>query len=110
MRQIFFYLLWCCVMSEVIPFFNPANDSGGGPSIGGRCVCLRCRHSWEGVAPVGSTHLECPSCKTLWGIFNAPVLADTGEVVWRCGCGFDVFQILPIGCRCIGCGKLQEGF
>lgn len=78
------------------------------PHIGGEARCLTCKHEWVAVAPAGTSQLECPECEAEMGVFKYPV-RPKGEV-WECGCGSDLFHILPAGCQCYKCGVIQEGF
>lgn len=75
------------------------------PHISGEVVCLECRHEWMGVAPIGTTELECSECGTLkgaWKYMAAP------EVVFECNCGNQHFYIDPEGVMCARCGSRQE--
>ena len=79
-----------------------------GPHLSGQAVCVACRHKWEAVAPVGVVHLECPSCRRMWGEFKNPVEPDEA---WACHCGNQLFFIKrdqTILCR--KCGDLQTGW
>lgn len=91
-------------MSDVLPFkpLDPEpDDDAGGPSITGTAVCGACEHEWTSVAPVGSTHLQCPKCSRWWGTFKHAV---EPERHWRCNCGETFFWLTPTGAMCRRCG------
>lgn len=79
------------------------------PHMHGPCLCLDCRHEWQGVAPVGAVWLECPACSLKRGRFLFDV--DYGETKrWTCNCGNDLFRITPSATYCPNCGQTQSGF
>lgn len=79
------------------------------PHMHGRCLCLACRHEWEGVAPNGLVWIECPACSLHRGRFLYH--ADRGEAKrWTCACGNDLFHITPAATYCPNCGSIQAGF
>ena len=84
------------------------------PHLVGTGKCLDCGAEWKAVATVGTTHLECPQCKTSRGVLAGPVDAHVGEQVWTCNCGCELFKIVatPTGqfecILCIKCGKGQQ--
>lgn len=89
----------------VVPF-----EPKPGPHIAGEAVCLRCRYQWVAVAPTGTTHLECPSCGTVWGMYRSPVEPKAGDVVWRCDCGCELFALMMSGPLCIQCGVTARDY
>jgi len=78
------------------------------PHAAGRARCLDCRHEWQAVAPVGVRWLECPSCSLERGRFIAQHEREGPH--WYCGCGNDVFQVMPAGVYCPNCGVWQVGW
>ena len=62
------------------------------PHIEGDVTCLNCNHEWQGVAPVGTTSLECPECKLFKGVF---VSLPVPEIVYQCACGSKFYFIEP---------------
>ena len=96
-------------MGEIVKFEREPD----GPWIEGRAKCLDCRHEWEAVGPVGTTHLECPLCATKKGVMIAPCDAADGEGVWTCACGCDLFKIVANHgiykwTICLRCGSPQN--
>lgn len=83
----------------------PADD---GPSLSGKAECGACGKEWEATAPLGTTLLECPGCKRMWGSFSNAVEPDVA--LWRCDCGEQLFWITPVGCMCRRCGTIQNGY
>lgn len=58
------------------------------PHWQGACVCLACRHEWEGVGPIGDhTGLDCPSCELPKGATKYLVGAQPGDLELLCDCG-----------------------
>lgn len=71
----------------------------------GAAFCIGCRHEWQGIAPTGTTELECPACRTMkgrWKFEFAP------EIAWHCLCGNPYFYITAEGHMCANCGIYQE--
>jgi hypothetical protein len=58
------------------------------PHLSGDIECRFCGHTWTGVAPVGTTDFECPSCHNLTGLMRGPVVspgeADSYFVCMQC--------------------------
>ena len=75
--------------------------------IAGPCVCLECTYRWVGVAEVGDTILQCPSCKTYKGVREGPVLP---EFSWHCNCGSFLFSLTRDGPICIKCGANHTNY
>lgn len=81
------------------------------PHWQGACLCMACRHEWEGVGPVGDhVGLECPQCGALKGITKHLYGAQAGDLELRCDCGCEA---LTSYCRqtdglkriqCMACG------
>lgn len=79
-------------------------------SVQGGATCTRCQHKWQAVAPTGTTELECPECKSFFGLFDAPVTPVQGEIYWRCDCDGELFYIMSGTVRCRNCGTVQTGY
>lgn len=77
------------------------------PHISGEAKCANCGHKWVAVALVGTSSLECPSCKTMQGMWIHPTLAD--KPLWQCSCGNEFFVIHTDRIMCSRCGKSQHG-
>ena len=79
------------------------------PYMTGKAECANCHHTWIGVAPLGITELECPSCHAAKGYFLGSVLRD--REVFVCNCGCDVFRISPsVGPYCVHCAEAATGW
>jgi hypothetical protein len=78
------------------------------PHMSGEARCIACGHVWTAVAPVGTTWLECPECRTEKGLFTGACLPEGGEM-WTCECGCEVFFITPHAVQCYNCGAHQHG-
>lgn len=99
-------------MGEVIKtdFGGQQRDESGDvydPHIRGQALCMNCRRSWEAVAPVGATQVECPTCGTMKGVFVNPVLFKD-EPFWECNCGNEFFVIHKDRLVCAHCGTQQR--
>lgn len=97
--------------ADVIPFAPRAkNPAPGGPQhSSGPAFCLQCAHEWEAVAETGAVQLECPSCKTMKGLFKYPSFFGSPDTLIRtCGCGNQLFYITPQGHLCPNCGIYQS--
>ena len=96
-------------MSEVISFQQAKEDRE--PHWSGPCVCLGCRHEWHGVAPVGTTILECPSCGLMKGRTKFLFGADEGDQFFICNCGSEALTAYVRCGRfrivCMACGVDQ---
>lgn len=88
-------------MGQVFAFKAPEQ-----PHMQGRAICMGCSHSWQGVAPVGTTELECPECKTMKGRFIAACIPENVEVR-ECNCGNQLFYLTREGHMCANCGTYQ---
>lgn len=87
-------------MGNVIEF-NSKNEK----HMTGEAFCACCKHEWIAVAPVGTTMLECPGCKTANGLFKYPTIPMVDR--WQCNCGNDLFYITETGTQCYRCGQEQ---
>jgi hypothetical protein len=79
------------------------------PHLAGDAKCLKCKHEWQAISPVGATDLECPECKLYKGVFMGNCSPKKGDKVWTCHCGCDVFTIYTHEIRCLNCGLPQIG-
>lgn len=77
------------------------------PHIQGPCRCGACQHEWEGAAPVGVVHTECPNCHRFWGVFKNAIEPDQA---WRCNCGEQLFWLTPTGAMCRRCGLIATSW
>ena len=84
---------------------NVVNIEDHRPHISGEAVCTACASRWQAAAPVGVWRLECPGCGTENGLWASPI-APRGDV-WVCGCGSDLFYMLPTCCQCRQRGQLS---
>ena len=73
------------------------------PHMDGAAVCLHCSHTWQAVAPVGTAHLECPSCGLGKGVYARLVSPDR---YYECACGCRHFCITEdFDAVCTHCGR-----
>ena len=70
----------------------------------GEAFCYQCNHTWQAVAPIGTTQLECPECHTMKGLWKFPFAPNEGQEVWQCNCGNQLFYLTPDGPLCANCG------
>ena len=107
-------------MTEIVDFaakraaaLAAAEEAKDGPHWQGRCVCLGCRHEWEGVGPMGvSTGLECPACRLFKGVVKHPFGCAVGDMELRCAvCGCEALTAYRRAIdglkvfRCMACGN-----
>ena len=79
------------------------------PHLSGKARCLQCKHEWVAVCPVGTEWLECPECHSIKGhMLYSCLREDTAH--WTCGCGNDLFYVVPEGIYCPNCGEWQNGY
>ena len=79
------------------------------PHWSGPALCTRCGHEWRACVPADATdELECPECKTFFGIKRGPH-QPVGRV-WTCKCGGDLFYLTPDGHMCRQCGRTSWGW
>jgi hypothetical protein len=77
------------------------------PHLSGEARCLQCGHEWAAVSPVGTTVLECPSCRLPKGVFRGLVTPNS-PTIWICHCKCDTFWLTPQGAFCQLCGDVQN--
>lgn len=77
------------------------------PHLCGPARCLRCKHEWTAVGPVGEWCLTCPSCGLDTGVRAALCMPD-GVNAWTCNCGNWFFVLLHDGTICPNCGSRQS--
>jgi hypothetical protein len=95
-------------MSNVVPFGRePANDPGT-QWAQGPAFCIGCDHTWQAVAPTGTTELECPSCRTMKGKWKFEFMPPSDQMVRQCNCGNQLFYLTPDGHLCANCGIYQR--
>lgn len=81
--------------------------------ISGYLICLACKHTWAGVAPVGTHEWECPKCKCQKGVPTTFIVSVHHQ--WKCICGCFIFSIkwpdkeVP-QIYCVTCGTVQVGW
>lgn len=84
-------------------------DENSGPHLNALCRCLRCKHEWRGVMPVGTVVLECPACGCFAGCI-AGLVQPEGER-WACSCEGQLFFLDRIGPpMCASCGRRAQGW
>lgn len=88
-------------MGNIVSFGPKKCDEIIEQHLSGMFVCGACHHEWEDVAPVGTTHVDCPNCGRAWG---AAKNAVEPEYSWRCNCGESLFWLTPKGALCRRCG------
>lgn len=64
------------------------------PHIQGRVKCINCKHEWQGVAPVGTTWVECPECGSRKACFYYDVAPNAGQFVFTCNCGCELLRLV----------------
>lgn len=74
------------------------------PHIEGHAQCLACAAEWVAVAEIGVHEMECPSCRTLRGVWKGNPFP---EQVWECECGSIHFFVSTNGAHCCRCGLTQ---
>lgn len=83
------------------------------PHWAGLCVCLRCRHEWAGVGPLGHHEgLWCPVCDLPKGVTKHLFGAPEGAAQFACRCGCEAMTIYhddQLHVRCMACGSDQTG-
>lgn len=93
-------------MGSVVSF----PDKGQGPHLSGPVRCVRCKHEWEGVSPVGVFEgLECPACGNDTGVRYC--LTGPEDAYWQCNCGSATFTLPRTGAPvCCNCGLRATGW
>lgn len=100
-------------MGDIV-FLRSAGTPKKNLHLAGTAKCLACGTEWQAVAPVGTTHLECPKCRTKMGVVKYPFGAGDGEAEWQCNCGCNVFRIVADehhkfkAVMCLRCGTPQQ--
>jgi Zn finger protein HypA/HybF involved in hydrogenase expression len=74
------------------------------PHNSGPAKCLNCNHEFVAVAPVGAVSFECPSCLLHKAVFAGVACPPEDDLVFRCNCGNENFNVLTYGVFCIQCG------
>ncbi len=92
-------------MGEVLYINNAGKD--GESHLTGNAICMSCQKEWQAVAPVGTSVLECPECKTMKGVFKHQLSPVTNSV-WECNCGNKLFFILKKKIQCCNCGVITS--
>lgn len=92
-------------MADVIAFRRREEDE---PHMRGKAMCTACGHEWEAVAPVGTLHLDCPSCDRVRGEFKHFIEPTEDQPVWKCNCGCYTFYLKPEGAMCRQCGLISN--
>ena len=82
------------------------------PHWSGTCICIGCRHEWEGVGPLPmpTYNMECPECGAHKGTVKYPFGAEQGDLVLTCGnCDGDVITAYMrdsrLYVRCMACAN-----
>ena len=75
--------------------------------VRGWAHCLACGERWYALSEEADRQrLACPRCHGSSGVLDG-VVAPTDPARWVCGCGSDVFHLLPHASECVWCGQLQ---
>lgn len=70
-------------MGEVVSLAQHREENS--PHGAGQCVCVKCKHEWTGVAPVGIAAFECPACREpTSGRWKKPFLSSAGQRYIAC--------------------------
>ena len=78
------------------------------PNMQGSAYCMGCKHTWQAVAPVGTTDLQCPECQSMKGRFVNGCAPEDHIEVRECNCGNQLFWLTREGHMCANCGTYQE--
>lgn len=86
-------------MTNIVPFHK------ADPHLEGPARCLRCKHEWRAVVPVGTVaDLECSACGCFTGVLVAMVEPEGDR--WQCSCECQLFYLTATGApMCAGCGR-----
>ena len=79
------------------------NLSDHRPHISGEAKCMECMHEWAAIAPIGTSWLECPSCRLTKGVMKYPAIRSE-HLHYECNCGNDLFYRTDKGDYCPKCG------
>lgn len=93
---------------EFKPRPKPAPAAAALQYAAGEAFCFSCDHIWAGVAPSGTTEMECPSCKRVTGRWKFQFYPNVGQQVRSCDCGNQLFYLTPDGHLCASCGIYQR--
>jgi predicted RNA-binding Zn-ribbon protein involved in translation (DUF1610 family) len=74
----------------------------------GEAFCIGCGHTWQAVAPTGTTRFECPECGAMKGAWRFEFYPAEGQMVRECNCGNQFFYLTPDGHMCANCGTYQR--
>lgn len=74
----------------------------------GEAFCIGCGHTWQAVAPTGTTQLECPQCSALKGHWKFEFAPPPGTEVRECLCSNQLFYLTREGHMCANCGVYQR--
>lgn len=74
------------------------------PHCQGPAFCMGCNHEWIGVWPAGKVDLECPNCHAHRGRGKFNITPPATELVTCNKCGNQLFNLMPDGFFCPGCG------
>lgn len=72
----------------------------------GTAFCIGCDHTWQVVAPTGTTTFECPSCHAMKGKWKFEFYPS--DFVCECNCGNQLFYLTRDGHLCANCGIYQQ--
>lgn len=94
-------------MSNVVDFRAAREERE--PHWQGTVKCLGCKHEWQGVAPLGTLIVDCPSCGLPKGHPKHPFGPRPGDAVYACTtCESEAMTLYKRGGRmrviCMGCG------
>ena len=81
------------------------------PHTSGAIICMNCKHEWEGVAPVGTTDMDCPSCGCAKGV-HKQFIGPSAGVLYTCNvCDGTLFTFRDdFSALCAGCGTRHWPF
>jgi hypothetical protein len=97
------------VSAAVIPFARSRAPESDDVQHGrGDAFCIGCGHTWQAVAPTGTTAFECPACGTHKGKWKFEFYPPVGSSVRQCNCGNQLFYLTPDGHLCANCGVYQR--
>lgn len=97
-------------MGDVVPFQRLADplDPEAVQHGQGAAFCIACNHTWQAVAPTGTTVFECPSCHAMRGHWKFDFAPDEGLLVSTCPCDNQLFYMTKEGHMCVRCGRYQR--
>jgi len=81
------------------------------PHWQGLVHCIGCGHEWQGVAPIGTMRLDCPSCELPKGLPKYPFGGDGTDSILHCKCGCEAMNAYQRDgltyVMCMACGTDQ---